>query len=487
MKTVIGIIFITQKLFMSKYVILLFIGILSACDQPLVNVPGLFPQSLIYPDYEGVTIPQTIAPLSFMINTTEEDIKAVLHTADYSVSVEDKEVSISTCKWKKLIMSGDTIHVDIFVRKGEAWAPFHSFPIYVSKDPIDPYIAYRLIAPGYEVWNCMGIYQRCLSSYEEFSIYENKSTTHLCVNCHTTNQGNPEEFIFHQRPGGTILAKNGVIKKLNTHYNEKVQSLVYPSWHPSGNYIAFSVNKTVQSIHSKDPNRIEVWDQWSDIVILDVRSNELITIPSLMLENSFETYPTFSPDGKRLYFCSAQAVTLPDSITEIKYDLCSILLDLDKNLYGRQVDTLIQAAVNNYSVSFPRISPDGCFLLYTQHKYGNFSIWHRDADLKMYDLEKKTPVDVSVLNSSETESYHSWSSNSRWIIFSSRRGDGLYTHPYLAHIDSAGVVGKPFLLPQENSTYYIYQDRSYNIPEFMTGKIDYCKVELEKLINRESQ
>ncbi|WP_158712891.1 TolB-like translocation protein [Parabacteroides pacaensis] len=471
---------------MNKYWVVLLLCVLGACtDSPVRDVPGLLPSSLVYPDYEGVTVPQDIAPLSFSINTPEKKVKTVLHTAAYSVSVGGREVSVPARKWKKLLASGDTVRVDILYKKGDEWMLYHSFPLYVSPDKIDPYITYRLIAPGYEVWNRMGIYQRCLSSYDESPVYENTNRTHFCVNCHTTNRGNPEEFIFHRRPGGTVLAKGGVVKKLNTQYNEKVHSLVYPSWHPSGHYIAFSVNKTVQGIHSQHPNRIEVWDEWSDIVILDVRTNSLITIPLLMSENSFETFPSFSPDGKRLYFCSARAVALPDSIKEVRYDLCSIQLDLDKNLYGRQVDTVIQASANNRSVSFPRLSPDGRFLLYTEHNYGNFSIWHREADLKMYDLVNKTPVDVGILNSTETESYHTWSSNGRWVIFSSRRGDGLYTRPYIAHIDTNGVAGKPFLLPQKNSTDYIYQDRSYNIPEFMTGRIENPEKELEDVVEKE--
>lgn len=472
---------------MNKYWILLVVGFLCACNQTPVSVLEQYSRTFIYPDYEKVTIPRNIAPLSFIINTTESDIKTILHTENYSISIKEKDISISLRKWKKLVMSGDTIWVDVFAKKNGDWTQLRSFPIFVSEDEIDPYITYRLIVPGYEVWNSMGIYQRCLSSYEETPICENKSMTHYCINCHTTNHGNPEEFIFHQRPGGSILVKDGILKKLNTHYNEKVQSLVYPSWHPSGNYIAFSVNKTVQSVHSKNTNRIEVWDQWSDIVIVDVRTNELITIPTLMSEKSFETFPTFSPDGKKLYFCTARSVTLPDSITEVKYDICSISLDLDNKMYSKQVDTIIRASSNNYSTSFPRISPNGRYLLYTQHEYGNFSIWHKEADLKMYDLEEKRAIDVSILNSPETESYHTWSSNGKWIIFSSRRDDGLYTRLYLAHVNSEGIMAKPFLLPQKNSTYSIIQDKSYNIPEFVTGKIKNYNVEIEKLLKKSTK
>lgn len=165
--------------------------------------------------------------------------------------------------------------------------------------------------------------------------------------------------------------------------------------------------------------------------------------------------------------------------------MCAIDFDAAKKTFGQQVDTIIKASENDYSISFPRVSPDGQFLLYTRHAYGNFSIWHREADLCMYDLEKKHPVDVSVLNSPESESFHSWSSGGRWIVFSSRRNDGLYTSLYLAHIDEAGKVGKPFILPQKQSGFYFYQDKSYNVPEFMKGKMKDFRPEIQKLITED--
>lgn len=463
------------------YILFLLFSLLCACNYPSPVIPEKDSSSFIYPDYEEVTIPATIAPLSFKVQTAEKEVKTTIRGGEYQVAVKGKEVSIPSRKWKKLLQS-NTLHIDISTRSEGNWKAFHSFSIYISTDEIDPYLTYRLIAPGYEVWNLMGIYQRNLSSYEESAIFENKTMSHYCVNCHTTNRGNPEEFIFHQRPkpSGTILVKNGTVKKLNTNYNDKVSSLVYPSWHPSGDYIAFSVNNTHQSMHARDANRIEVWDEESDIVILDVRSNNLVTIPRLMTEERLDTYPVFSPDGKMLYFCSAEKLALPDSVLELKYDICSIPIDMETGKAGK-IDTVIHASADNKSTSFPRISPDGRFLLYTEHTYGSFSIWHKDADLKMYDLERKEEVDVEVLNSPESESYHSWSSNGRWIVFSSRRGDGLYTRPYIAHVDEEGNVSKPFLLPQKESGFYLYQDRSYNIPEFAKGKVRYRK-EIEEAV-----
>ena len=75
------------------------------------------------------------------------------------------------------------------------------------------------------------------------------------------------------------------------------------------------------------------------------------------------------------------------------------------------------------------------------------------------------------VNSDDVESYHSWSSNSRWFVFSSRRIDGLYTRPYIAYVDEDGKVGKPFLLPQKDAGFYQSFMKSFNIPEFITGKV----------------
>ena len=98
-----------------------------------------------------------------------------------------------------------------------------------------------------------------------------------------------------------------------------------------------------------------------------------------------------------------------------------------------------------------------------------FPIWHKDADLVMIDLESGRRVDMSAANSADVDSYHSWSSNSRWIIFSSRRMDGLYTRPYICHIDANGKASKPFALPQREGQFYDRFLKSYNIPEFVDG------------------
>ena len=197
----------------------------------------------------------------------------------------------------------------------------------------------------------------------------------------------------------------------------------------------------------------------------------------------FETFPVFSPDGHKLYFCSAEAKPIPEKYNEIRYNLCCIDFNPENGMFGERVDTLINANVMKKSISFPRPSYDGRYIMFTLSDYGNFSIWHKEADLWLLDLQDGTIRPVDEVNSKDTESFHNWSGNSRWFVFSSRRGDGLYTRLYIAGMDETGRVTKPFLLPQENP--WKYYDRciySYNVPEFASVPVKLERRKLERSI-----
>ena len=85
------------------------------------------------------------------------------------------------------------------------------------------------------------------------------------------------------------------------------------------------------------------------------------------------------------------------------------------------------------------------------------------------DLEDGSVRRVDELNSDESDSYHSWSGNGRWIVFSSRRIDGRFTRLYFSHFDGEGHFSKPFLLPQKDPSHNLMRLKSYNVPEFVKG------------------
>ena len=74
-------------------------------------------------------------------------------------------------------------------------------------------------------------------------------------------------------------------------------------------------------------------------------------------------------------------------------------------------------------------------------------------------------------NSDRAESFHNWSSNGRWIVFTSRRGDGNFTRLYMAYIDADGNARKAFELPQKNPLAELESIWSYNTPDFTVEKV----------------
>lgn len=230
-----------------------------------------------------------------------------------------------------------------------------------------------------------------------------------------------------------------------------------------------------------DPNRIEVYDLKSDVVVYDTEKHEIITSSLLHGMDAFESFPSFSPDGRTMYFCSAEYVEeMPFDFEDVHYSLCSISFDPETRSFGTQVDTLYNARTEGYSVSFPRVSPDGKYLMFTLSDYGGFSIWHKDADLYLMDLSTGNYFPMENANSQDADSYHSWSSNSRWVVFSSRRIDGLYTRPHIAYVSETGEVGKTFVLPQKDVDFYHRFMYSYNVPEFVKGKVKDNRREIKK-------
>jgi Tol biopolymer transport system component len=354
----------------------------------------------------------------------------------------------------------------------------------VSADSIDSYLSYRLIPSSFVSYEALTISQRCLENYDESVIYDNILCTFevegQCINCHHYQQYNPERMQFHARQncGGTVIAYDGQIKKVNMKNDSILSAGVYPAWHPWLKFIVYSTDKTLQNFHTTDPNKIEVYDLASDIIAYDIDKGEVRNLENDTTE--MEVFPAWAPDGKTLYFCSAHyerkdygksaSLELQKRFKELKYNIYKKSFDPETMQFGPR-ELVFAADTLNKSATLPRISPDGRWLVFTMAEFGYFHIWHHDADLWMMDLQTGQAQPLTALNSPDTESYHSWSSNGRWLVVSSRRDDGTFTRPFFAHVDKDGRFSKPFELPQHDPDYHRQFLRSYNIPEFMRGPV----------------
>ena len=483
---------LSKYLFHSTVVLFLVICGMCGCGADVASFQELNRQPDIFPDYRDVTIPVNIAPLNFSFRDSCQKIKIhfVQHNQILLKCKGKRRISIPAKKWSEMLYqtAGSDLQVCVFAKRANKWYAYRPFNIHVASDSIDPYIAYRLIDPGYELWDKMGIYQRNLSNFDESAIILNRLTGKNCMNCHSFHNYNPDRMMFHSRGkkfSGTFLYADGRMQRVNTKTEHAPSAGTYPMWHPSGDYIAFSSNTTRQAFHALPDKKITVYDLDSDLVIWNIKNNAMLRDARFTTAELWETYPEWSPDGKWLYYCCADRKKMPFESKNLKYGLYRVDFDAATGSFGNHIDTLLNPEMYGKSVSFPRISPDGRYILYTASAYATFPIWHSEADLEMIDLSAGQTVDTQVLNSNEADSYHAWSSNGRWIVFSSRRIDGLHTRLYFAYFDTSGRIHQPFLLPQKNPDFYRGFLKSYNVPEFVKGKVDLNPYEISRTLDGE--
>jgi hypothetical protein len=438
----------------------------------------------IKPDYSDVTIPPNIAPMNFRINENGDYFRIIATSGNdetqFKLKSSDGIIRFPERTWRKLLKesSGDTIKIVVssYKRDEKVQEQFEPVYMYVANEPIDPYLSYRLIYPGYYSWSHIKIMQRSIESFSEESVIENQVLDMNCVNCHSFNSNNPGKFLVHIRgsEGGTYFVEDGKITRRDLKIKAMPGGATYPSWHPSGKFVAFSSNQVRQQFYSHPSKTIEVFDLVSSLILYDINNNNVILIRDSDTTRYLKTFPSWSPDGKFLYFCRAPEgkSTSNLSMEEIKstrYDLVRIPFNAEVKTFG-ETEIVFKASERGKSVSFPRVSPDGKSVVFTLDDFGTFPIWHREADLYILNLQNGECVKMD-LNSDENESYHTWSSNGKWLVFSSRRLDGRSTRPFFAYIGSWDHSGKPFVLPQKDPGRYDALLESLSIPEFVGGRI----------------
>ena len=527
--------------------------ILIACSSP--SVPVSFTESdelpTIYPDYVDVTVPVNIAPLHFHI---DHDSTATNFVTCFKAGAEEwtlggEDVRPGLKNWNQMkaaaLAANSQITVEVFELKADRWLRHKPFSINVSNDSIDPYISYRLISPSYVTYEDLTLNQRCLENFEESLIYGNMINSDeengQCINCHHAQWYNPNRIQFHVRQylGGTVIAYDGNIQKVNLKTDSTISAGVYPTWHPTKPWIVYSTNNTGQSFHTRDIQKIEVQDTKSNLIFYDLERNEVL--PITRDTTDFDCFPFWSPDGKYIYYVSGHWDALGEAnpdfelikyYTQMQYNLYRMPFDEQTRTFGPR-ELIYDASLRNRSVTLPRISPDGRWLMFAQGRFGIFHIWHNDADLYMMDLTKAVPepepavsrviqhshtaaqqeqvsdvelanradsireaqgrqvpfpesiYPITELNSPEVESWHCWSSNQCWVVFSSRRVDGNFTRPFIAHFDGKGHFSKPFELPQDDPQFHRQFLRSYNIPEFLSGPVTITPQEFARIVRQD--
>ena len=445
-----------------------------------------------------MTIPANIAPMNF--DLSEKDVENALTIVsivdvdgkvirENATSFSGKKIRFSKKFWKKTLREniGRALRFSVFVKKEGLWRRFDDWTMKISSDEIDPWISYRKIEPGYEYFTDLALWNRNLESFEERAFFRARLVSErTCVNCHSFQNYGTDAFFFHMRfqNPGTVFSVNGDLVKRDLKAEGMLAGCSYSAWRPNSLHVAFVSCQTFQAFHSNSLDRIDVLDSFSDLYLYDVVQNVIKPVfpPN---DDTLDTYPTWTADGKTLYYCSAKNPGFKTSREDqenrqnetielrekLHYDIKKVYFDEKTGTFG-EPELVYDASSSGRSALFPRLSPDGKKLLFTTTRYGCFPIWRRDADLWVLDLASDEARPLDEINSKEEpDSYHSWSTSGRWIAFSSRRDDGSFTRLYFAHWDDSGSFSKPFMLPQKDPRSTLDVTRSYNVPEFTVAPV----------------
>ncbi len=442
----------------------------------------------INPDYNDICLPPNIAPLNFTVLEEGEYYYVKISSGSgqpLEVFSSSPQIIIPEKPWHELLgkNKGSPLYFEISVKpKNGQWLRFNPVSNQVTIEDIDNYVVYRTMYPTHVLYNGpVNICQRDLTGFSEKEILNRDFLgPGSCLNCHSFCSNNPENMLLGIRSPSygtsTLLVQNNNVDKIDTKFG-------YTSWHPSGKLAAYSVDNLPMFFHSATTEVRDTVDIDSFIAVYDIDSKTITTPSPIAQKDRLETWPAWSADGKYLYFCSAPLLWAqtdkipPDRYKDVKYDLVCVSFDINSSQWG-QTQTIVSASQTAQSAAMPQVSPDGRWLSFCMLDYGFFPTWQQSSDLYLIDLQssrqtgKYIPRKLSI-NSDQSESWHSWSGNSRWIIFSSKRDYGVFTKLYISYLEKDGNFHKPFILPQKDPLFYDSCLFTFNTPEFARRPVQF--------------
>jgi len=493
---------------MKKNIYILILLYLIACEEQ--NIQDLYKSAkeikksklIIYP-FEGSVFPlDIISPTirwqsklenvewTISISNQDTSIKLVYHTTNDYYRIEPKD-------WEKMKkFPEDTFKIQLFAHtkeeKYKALA-YDEVKIIISKDKVEAPIFYRTVTLpfSFAVDHLETIKWRLGYVSDElkpFTVLENMP---VCGNCHSfssdgkvmgmdVDYGNDKgSYSIFDIEKEVKLTKDKIITWSDYKRGDGEQTFgLLSAVSPNGRY-AISTLKD-RSVFVKIDN-LEYSQLFFPIkgilVYYDRETKKFKSLKGADDKRYVNSNPTWSPDGSYIVFARAKYYKLPeiekskkailplelaqDFVNRkklVKYDLYRVPFN---DGMGGKAEPIIGASNNGKSNYFPKISPDGKWIIFT--KANSFMLLMPDSKLYIIPAEGGKPRKMNC-NLQNMNSWHSWSPNGKWVVFSSKHF-GPYTQLFLTHIDQNGIDSPPVLLEQ-----FQFDNMAANIPEFLNIK-----------------
>jgi len=331
-----------------------------------------------------------------------------------------------------------------------------------------------------------------ISSYGEPATVMNGIS--VCASCHAVSSDGKwlsMEYNFGNDNGAqfiTPVRKEIILKKNDffTWSDFPRRGIIPPTrglfgrMSPSGRYAAASVNEICYAAVMNDTAYSQLFfPTFGVIAIYDSGSGSIQLLPGASDYSYVQANPAWSPDEQQLLFCRAKTknelhsdirnvTTVFESrdihrlneLYNIRFDLYRIPFNKGA---GGTAEPLEGASDNGMSNYFPRYSPDGNWVVYTRSRSG--IMLQPDSELWIVPSRGGKARRMEC-NRNFFNSWHSWSSSGRWLLFSSKV-NGPFTEIFLTHVDEEGKDTPPVLLSRFNDPGY-----AANVPEFVPINAD---------------
>jgi tetratricopeptide (TPR) repeat protein len=304
-----------------------------------------------------------------------------------------------------------------------------------------------------------------------------------CANCHSFSNDGKYLGMDMDGPSGdkgayalAPVSPSMVIRNENVYtwnaFNPKwVTFGLFSRLSPDGRYVMSSVNEAIFVQNYLDFRFLQTFYPTRGILAFyDRTTGKIQPLPGATDPQYVHCNSVWTPDGQSLVFLRAPArdnvpKVRPDKANDpneiqIRYDLYTIPFNGGQGGPARPIPG---ASGNGMSNSFPKISPDGRWLVWVQAKTG--LLMRPDSQLYIMPLAGGTPRRMTC-NLAPMNSWHSFSPNGRWMVFASKANTP-YTQMFLTHIDENGTDSPAVLVPGSTAV-----NRAVNIPEFLNAPPD---------------